>query len=297
MDTAQISSAQQQEIYGYLQPLIARMSAYGQGGLGGQPLWQLPGLPQAPRYQSYNVPGQQTGVGYNVPGQQTGVGYNVPTSPGAQGYNVPNIQSMMPTGDWYNNLDPSIMAGIRQPYTDASRQLTESMGGSAGSARGGPTGALGSSQADFWSKAGTQMGQQAWGMVSPALQQGWGAQLGANQYGAQTQNALNQQGWQAALGANQYGAQTQNALNQQGWQAQLGQAQNQSQMQNQSLMQDYGMNQQLWGQAAQQSAYPWNTMPGMLGGTYPTNVATPSGPSTSDQLMQMLMMGGMMYAM
>ena len=101
---------------------------------------------------------------------------------GTSPWQIPSIESLMPSKGWYENMDPNIMQGIREPYVDASQQLTESLGYGAGSARGGASGTLGGSQADFWSKAGTQMGQQAWGMVSPIQQMGWQAELQGNQF-------------------------------------------------------------------------------------------------------------------
>jgi len=125
---------------------------------------------------------------------------------GQNAYGIPSISSMMPpsgpqvgappapTSDWYNKLSPEVMAGVRQPYEDASRQLTESLGYSSGSAMGGASGMLGGAQADFWSKAGTQMGNQAWCMMQPGLME---------QYGAQ--NISNQAQWNAMQGANTAG--------------------------------------------------------------------------------------------
>jgi len=101
---------------------------------------------------------------------------------GEGGYQIPDIQQMMPTTGWYQNLAPEVRAGIASPYTDASRQLTESLGGSAGSARAGSTGQLISTQSDFWAQAGEQMGTQGWGMISPALSAGWQAQLQQNMF-------------------------------------------------------------------------------------------------------------------
>ena len=67
------------------------------------------------------------------------------------------------------------------PYQDASKQLTESLGYSAGSAMGGASGTLGAAQSNFWNKAGQNMGTNAWNMVAPAQNAGWSAMLQANQ--------------------------------------------------------------------------------------------------------------------
>ena len=100
---------------------------------------------------------------------------------GQNAYDIPDISSLMPSKDWYSNLSPEVMAGVRAPYEDASKQLTESLGYSAGSAQGGASGTLGAAQGKFWEKAGTEMGQQAWGMTQPAYSAGWQAQLQQNQ--------------------------------------------------------------------------------------------------------------------
>ena len=156
-------SPQQSQLYDQMSPTLTNL--FQQQGAGQNAnLWNIP---QAPSMSGVLTGGQQ----YNP-----------------QGYQVPDVQSMMPTRNWYNNMSPEVMAGIRQPYTDASRQLTESLGGSAGSAQAGASGTLGSAQSDFWSRAGTQMGQQAWGMTQPALQAGWNANLGQNQYMTEQQN-------------------------------------------------------------------------------------------------------------
>ena len=96
---------------------------------------------------------------------------------GQNAYEIPDINALMPGKDWYSNLSPEVMQGVRAPYEDASKQLTESLGYSAGSAQGGPSGTLGGAQGKFWADAGTQMGQQAWGMTQPAYSAGWQAQL------------------------------------------------------------------------------------------------------------------------
>jgi len=107
----------------------------------------------------------------------TGVGME-----GKSPWQIPSTEGMMPSKGWYEGMDPNIMAGVREPYIDASKQLTESLGYSAGSPRGGPSGMLGDVQSDFWSKAGTQMGKTAWDIVSPVQQMGWQAKLQGSQF-------------------------------------------------------------------------------------------------------------------
>ena len=96
---------------------------------------------------------------------------------GQNAYQIPSTEGLMPGKDWYSNMSPEVMQGVRAPYEDASKQLTESLGYSAGSAQGGASGTLGGAQGKFWADTGTQMGQQAWGMTQPAYSAGWQAQL------------------------------------------------------------------------------------------------------------------------
>lgn len=100
---------------------------------------------------------------------------------GTSPYAIPDTTGLMPTSDWYSSLSSDVMAGVWAPYTDASNQLTESLGYSSGSAQAGASGVLGAAQADFWSDAGTDVGLQAWNMTSPGLSQAWTAQLEGNQ--------------------------------------------------------------------------------------------------------------------
>lgn len=98
-------------------------------------------------------------------------------------WEIPDISSMMPGKNWWEDLDPNIKAGIREPYKDASKQMLEVMGakGQVGSASSPYSGSSQTATGKFWEDAAGGMAQQGWGMVSPALQQGWGAQLAQNQ--------------------------------------------------------------------------------------------------------------------
>jgi len=192
-----------------------------------------------PTIQRLGLAGQQGGDAslYNVPQYPT-----APTAPSMQGvlsgtpqYQIPNIQQMMPSQQWYNDLSPEVMAGIRAPYEDASKQLTESLGYSAGSPMAGASGVLGGSQAKFWADAGTQMGQQAWNMTAPAMQAGWGAQLGQNQLGYQNIQQERTADYQNILAQQQAG---------------------------------YAGQQNMWQQQLQQNMLPYSIIPGLTGGTY-----------------------------
>ena len=100
---------------------------------------------------------------------------------GTTPYSIPPINMLMPSNDWYSSISPEVMAGIKAPYEDASKQLTESLGYSGGSAMGGASGTLGAAQGKFWEQAGRNIGNQAWGMTQPAYSAGWQALLQASQ--------------------------------------------------------------------------------------------------------------------
>lgn len=103
-------------------------------------------------------------------------------------------QAPMPTAGWYSGIAPEVMAGIREPYQQASEDLMSQLGqaGVGGSAAGGLSGTAADSLGRFWSDAGTQMGQQAWSMMQPGMQSQWQAEQQRN-------NAI----WQAGLQARQ----------------------------------------------------------------------------------------------
>ena len=285
-------SPEQRQIYAEFLPIMQQLSASARGGPAAYDIPQYPGAPTAPSMQGTlsGVPPYQISQ-YGIPqyGQTPSYGvsgYDVPGY-GVSGYGVPNIQSMMPSQRWYSDLSPEVMAGIRAPYEDASKQLTESLGYSAGSPMAGASGVLGGSQAKFWADAGTQMGQQAWNMVSPALQQGWQAGLGQNQYLAGQQNLAAQNLWGADIGRQQ------NI-----WGAQLAQGQGlaqqqtaQSAMMQQQLQQErqadyqnilaqqqagYAGQQNIWTQQMQQAMLPYTIAPGLMGGAYSSPVVNQS---------------------
>jgi len=145
--------------------------------------------PQQQQLWSLAYPYWQNLYGGQMPGL-----YNVPALPSAADY----FAATMPTGDWWANLDPSIKAGIRAPYEDASQQMMEQMG-ARGQIGGQSTPYSGTGQAalgTFWDKAGQGMAQTGWGMMHPGLMaqaqagwggamQGWGAELGREQAGYQ----------------------------------------------------------------------------------------------------------------
>jgi hypothetical protein len=105
-------------------------------------------------------------------------------------------------------ISPEVRAGVMAPYLEAEQQLMETLGagGGLGSARGGFSGQGAAGLGRFWADAGQQYGRDLWGMIAPAQQAGWGAEL-----------QRGQQDWGAQLAQNMFGAQA----GQQQWQAGL----------------------------------------------------------------------------
>jgi hypothetical protein len=187
---------------------------HGGGQFGGQFAPNL-GAPSAPGLPS--MQGVLSGVPmYDVPQQPT--------------YDIPDVRSMMPGATWWGDLDPSIKAGIRAPYEDASQQLAEQLGakGMTGSGASPYSGQAQAGLGQFWADAAPAMAQQGWGMVAPALGAGWGAELSRNQFGLQNQ-------WAANLQRNQLGYE-------QGIQENLTDYQNQIKQ----LQSDYATSMQAW---------------------------------------------------
>lgn len=154
---------------------------------------------------------------------------------GAPMYDIPNANMMMPSSEWYGNISGDVMKGVRAPWEDASNQLNEQLfsRGQAGSARAGVGGAAAAGQGEFWSRAGQQMGQQAWSMTGPQMMQNWQAQLDRSKMGYQ--NVLQERGMDY-----------QNML--------------------QQLAEDYAAKQQYRGETLQGAYSPYTLAPGFLGG-------------------------------
>ena len=105
----------------------------------------------------------------------------------------------MPTGQTMSSISPAVWSGIMQPYQKVESQLMETLGagGQLGSARGGFSGEGAAGLGKYWADVAPGIGMQAWNMISPALQQGWGAGLQREQalWGEQLQEA--KYPWQA----------------------------------------------------------------------------------------------------
>jgi hypothetical protein len=101
-----------------------------------------------------------------------------PTLPGpvTDLFQAPNAP--MPTKGWYDSISPEIMAGLWEPYNDSAKQMAEmlNMQGSLG-AGGQYTGNALGNFGDFYSKAGTQIGTQAWNLMSPGMNQNYNVEL------------------------------------------------------------------------------------------------------------------------
>lgn len=236
-----------------------------------QNLWNIP---------QYNVPNAPQTTPYSV-GQYQVQGYS-PT-----GYNVPGISGLMPNTGWYESLDPNIQQSMMEPTNVAAREMLNVMGGQGQmSARGGYSGEAQTALADLYSKGAQQAGMNAWNMISPIQQGQWGAQLGANQYGAQaqnqamqdltsTQNQMFRDVWGGQTGATQASWGQNNIADMSQWQAQLGQNQ--------------------WGAQNQvnQNSYPYTMAPSLWGGSVPNPVVSPTAAGNlGSSILPMLMYAG-----
>ena len=123
-----------------------------------------------------------TGPASTAPGGET---------PGVQGiWDIPSTDPLMPTAETFASLSPAMWGGIMDPYVRGSRQLTESLGQSAGSATTGPSGILGASQAKYWESAVPGIAQDAWGYMQPAAAAQWAAELQRSQFPASLVSGL-----------------------------------------------------------------------------------------------------------
>lgn len=245
-------SPEQRQMYQQILPIVQRLSNSAQTG---QSLYNIPSAPQYPTLPS------ASGVYSSVPQSQIA------------NYNIPSASSMMPTGDWYSNLSPEVMAGINAPWDDAQKQLQETMGaaGTSGSASAGYSGAAGAALGEFYADKANSVGLQAWNMVSPALQSEWGAQLGQNQWLAQQQTLQNA----AARGelTQENMMNYQNSANQ--------------------LLGNYDTGLQSWQQQIAMNQMPYSILPGLAGGTYSTPIVNNQTNPLAGGLMGGLMGYGM----
>lgn len=218
-------SPEQRQMYSYLAPMMQMMT---QRTGAGQPLWDT-SQPPDPRDE--------------IPSMQ-GVISDTPM------YNIPSAESLQPTQQWWEGVSPDVKQGLWQPYTEASQQLSEYMGGRGqmGSPRGGFTGAAGAGMGEIMARGAQNVPMQAWEMGSQGRMADWQAQLGRNQQGYQ--NRL-----QEAL--TDYGR----------------------------YEQAFGGQMQRWGVENQAMAAPWSAIPGMMGGTYSSPVVNPGSPDQSGQIM------------
>lgn len=86
---------------------------------------------------------------------------------------------MSPTGNWYQNLDPTIRAGIEEPYMRGFEMLGNQMGGWGGNPRAGWSGAAGDVFGQYAQQAGQGMAQTGWNMMMQPYQMA-GSLLGAS---------------------------------------------------------------------------------------------------------------------
>lgn len=185
----------------------------GQAGLDGRPMTS--GLLWGPG--SYDVPG------YGMP------------SP----YDVPDIAGMMPTETTMGAISQDVRQAVMAPYKEIEQQLLETLGagGGLGSARGGFSGQGAAGVGRYWGDVAPEYTRSLWGMVAPAQQAGWQAELGRGRdvYGAEL-------GREASL----FGA-------------------------------GLGRERDIWGQEQMARQFPFSVIPGMAGSAMPSPVVSQGG--------------------
>ena len=108
--------------------------------------------------------------GYQGGGWSAGTGGT--SGYGTGGFN--NLGVPLPTQGWFSGLDSSIKQGLWEPWNEAALNMTNMMGSQGKlSARGGYSGSAQTALGDLYSKAGTQVGTQAWNMMNPNMMAAW----------------------------------------------------------------------------------------------------------------------------
>jgi len=184
-----VTSPQQEQLFSIMMPLMQEWANKGFAELGPQQA-NIPAAPATPSF----------------PGV-TGAQFTAPQTP-----SVPDISSMMPTQGWYEGIAPGIKEAVWEPYMEGADILREQLGGigSLGNQRAGMSGAAADVFSDYMGKATPQVTKSLWDMTSPALQAGWGAEMGLTEqgYGAGLQGALTQQQQDFTGAMGQFGAET-----------------------------------------------------------------------------------------
>jgi len=159
--TEYTQSPEQAAVYREVIPLIRRMSRSALGTPAQPGWWGAPATPAQPG------------------GQQV---WDVGAPPAAD-YQIPSTESMMPSKQWWGGISPEVKEGLWAPWNEAAGQMMEKMGGSGqlGSARGGYSGTGERALGEFYSKAGQNVGLQAWQMTQPAMKTGWAAEYDKTQ--------------------------------------------------------------------------------------------------------------------
>lgn len=272
-------SPEQAQIYRIISPVIGRIA---QRALGPSNLFsstpgmygsvtsrvKIPGIPfRVPRLAVYNAnrlkqfltPASQQDSEYKQ--QVEDRLWDVPPAPpapvmpsmrgvltGVPPYAIPSPEFIMPTQAWWTSLSPHVKAGLWQPWNEAARQMMETMGatGQLGSARGGYAGTGERALGELYSRAGKDVGLQAWKMTAPGALMGWQELL-----------TRGKKGYQEAL---------QEAL-----------ADYESEVRRRQA--DYSTGLTRWGEEIEEAKYPYAVIPGLLGGTYSQGVVQPNAPS------------------
>lgn len=241
-------------------------------GMNGTPLYDIPKYPGAPKMPSAQGMLSDEKM-YAVPH------YNVGTYDVGK-YNTPSVGKMMPSKGWIDRLDPGIKEGLWAPFQEANKQMVESMGDSAGAASGGWTGAGGVAQGQFWEDAGKDFGTQAWGMVSPALQRGWEAELGRSRDIWEAELGKDRDIWGANLQKRQWDTQQQLQKRMQDYKNRLDENRMDYSNWMTKLGQDYAGQQRMWETELNRNTAPFSLVPSYYGAASSSPFyATPQQPS------------------
>ena len=179
--TQYTQSPEQAAVYKALLPVIQKISG---AALGTPATPGIPGIPTIPGAAGKpGIPGRPGVPG--TPAIPPGGVWDVSAPPAAPAlqdipmYDIPSTQSIMPTQDWWGGISPEVKEGLWAPWNESAQQMMEIMGaeGTLGSARGGYAGTGERALGELYSRAGKDVGMQAWKMTAPGAMMGWGEEL------------------------------------------------------------------------------------------------------------------------
>jgi hypothetical protein len=184
--------------------------------------------------------------------------------PGWLGYDIPDINSILPSVDWWNNMSPEVMAGIRAPYEEGSDRLMERLNsiGGLGSQRAGVSGQGAAGLGEYWADADKNIGLQAWEMTYPQLAMDWQAGLDRN---------ITEYGYNQGLADKLYDQR-------------LTESMYDYDNLTKGYLSNYNTMNNYRNDLLQRNMYPWSILPGMLGGSVGDTVVSNQSSSTSNAL-------------